>query len=78
MFSLENHNYIVSNQVTNCLASSYFTGYKERGVVGALYYSRLINGQYEEPIKLRDDMNQGEYIAGSMIAPDESYLIWSV
>ncbi|KJZ02692.1 PD40 domain-containing protein [Pseudoalteromonas piscicida] len=56
----------------------YFTGYKKRGVVGALYYSRLINGQYEEPIKLRDDMNQGEYIAGSMIAPDESYLIWSV
>ncbi|MEM0933588.1 MAG: hypothetical protein AAGJ12_14055 [Bacteroidota bacterium] len=56
----------------------YFTAYKERGSIGAIYYARLVNGKYEEPIKLNDDINRGEYIAGSLISPDESYLIWNV
>ncbi len=56
----------------------YFTAYKEQSPIGAIYYARLINGKYEEPIKLNDDINRGEYISGSLISPDESYLIWSV
>ncbi|WP_218134028.1 hypothetical protein [Tenacibaculum sp. MAR_2009_124] len=56
----------------------YFTAYKERGPIGAIYYSRLVNGKYEDPIRLNDDINRGKYIAGSLISPDESYLIWSV
>jgi len=56
----------------------YFTAYKEQGPIGAIYYARLVNGKYEEPIKLNDDINKGEYIAGSLISLDESYLIWSV
>ena len=30
----------------------YFTAYKERGSIGAIYYAQLVNGEYEEPIKL--------------------------
>lgn len=56
----------------------YFTAYKEQGSIGAIYYSRLVNGKYEDPIRLNDDINRGKYIAGSRISPDESYLIWSV
>ncbi|TVZ15430.1 PD40 domain-containing protein [Maribacter sp. MAR_2009_72] len=56
----------------------YFTAYKEQDSIGAIYYSRLVNGKYEDPIRLNDDINRGKYIAGSRISPDESYLIWSV
>ncbi len=56
----------------------YFTAYHEPGPIGAIYYTRLVNGNYEEPIKLNDDINRGAYIAGSLISPDESYLIWNV
>lgn len=45
---------------------------------GNLGYSRLINGKYENPIKLGSEINKGEYIANPFIAPDESYLMWDV
>ncbi|NQZ82022.1 MAG: hypothetical protein HRT52_13485 [Colwellia sp.] len=45
---------------------------------GKLSYSRLTDGQYESPVKLSNEMNEGKWIAHPYIAPDESYLIWDV
>ncbi|MCF2859144.1 hypothetical protein L1286_16800 [Pseudoalteromonas sp. SMS1] len=45
---------------------------------GNLGYSRLIDGEYQSPIKLGAQINQGEWIAHPYIAPDESYLMWDV
>jgi len=45
---------------------------------GKLSYSRLIDGQYESPVTLSNEMNEGKWIAHPFIAPDESYLIWDV
>ena len=39
-------------------------------------YSRLIDGEYEEPIALSTNINTGTYLNHPFIAPDESYLIW--
>ena len=43
---------------------------------GHMSYSRLIDGTYEEPIKMSSAINRGKYIAHPFIAPDESYLLW--
>ena len=43
---------------------------------GHMSYSRLVNGQYEKPIKMTSAVNRGKYIAHPYIAPDESYLMW--
>ncbi|WP_394748917.1 TolB-like translocation protein [Spongiimicrobium salis] len=51
---------------------------KEDNGHGNLGYSRLINGKYENPIKMGAEINTGEYIAHPYIAPDESYLMWDV
>lgn len=41
---------------------------------GPLWYSRLVEGEYEEPKKLNVDV--GVWNAHPFIAPDESYIIW--
>ncbi|MCJ8320686.1 MAG: hypothetical protein MJK12_13690 [Colwellia sp.] len=43
---------------------------------GSIHYSRVIDGKYENPVKMSTEINSGKYIGGSIIAPDESYLIW--
>ncbi|KGJ99165.1 PD40 domain-containing protein [Thalassotalea sp. ND16A] len=43
---------------------------------GVLRYSRLINGEREEPKPLNKAINAGKWTAHPFIAPDESYLIW--
>ena len=43
---------------------------------GHLSYSRLIDGEYEEPQKMSDEINSGKWIAHPFVAPDESYLMW--
>lgn len=48
----------------------------ERGGIGHMSYSRLIDGKYETPQKMSKAINRGKYIAHPFIAPDESYLIW--
>ncbi len=48
----------------------------ERGGIGHMSYSRLINGKYEKPQKMNKEINTGRYIAHPFIAPDESYLMW--
>ena len=42
-----------------------------------IYVSRLINGQYAEPERLPDAINSDRGEFNGMIAPDESYLIFS-
>ena len=46
--------------------------------VGAISYSRLIDGKYEPRQKLGKEVNTGTWIAHPYIAKDESYLIWDV
>lgn len=41
-----------------------------------LRYSRLIDGQYEDPQSLGPQFGVGTYNAHPFIAPDESYVIW--
>jgi len=43
---------------------------------GAIRYSRLINGEREEPRRFSKEINTGTFNAHPFIAPDESYLIW--
>lgn len=43
---------------------------------GVLRYSRLINGERQEPQIFGDQINTGKYNAHPFIAPDESYLLW--
>jgi len=42
----------------------------------SIHYARVIDGKYETPVKMSTDINSGKYIGGTIIAPDESYLIW--
>jgi len=64
--------------ITLAANGTYYFGYYEKGdrTVGAIRYSRHIDGQYEEPIAMHAGINKGTYIAHPYIAPDESYLIW--
>jgi len=56
----------------------YFSVYKkeDKMINGAIHYSRFIKGKYENPVKMSADINSGKYIGGTLIAPDESYLVW--
>lgn len=56
--------------------TSYFDEFERPDTVGAISYSRLINGKYESRQKMGKHVNTGTWIAHPHIAPDESYLIW--
>ena len=47
-----------------------------REEIGTLRYSRLVDGERQEPQPFNDDINSGRWTAHPFIAPDESYLIW--
>jgi len=56
----------------------YFTS-NEKGAKpedGGIYYARQEEGQYETINRMGEEINSGEWIAHSYIAPDESYLIF--
>jgi hypothetical protein len=55
-----------------------FDEFKKPDTIGAISYSRLINGKYEPRQKMGKEINTGTWIAHPYIAPDESYLIWDV
>jgi len=56
----------------------YFSGLKEDGFGGDdIYYSRLINGEYTEPINLGPTINSEKNEITPFIAPDGSYLIFA-
>jgi hypothetical protein len=56
----------------------YFDEFERPDTIGAISYTRLVNGQYEPRQKLGKEINTGTWIAHPHIAPDESYLIWDV
>ena len=58
--------------------TSYFDELAPPDTVGAISYSRFINGKYEPRKKMGNEINTGTWIAHPHIAPDESYLIWDV
>lgn len=41
-----------------------------------IYYSRYLNGKYQEPVPLPSNINSPEKEADAFIAPDESYIIF--
>ncbi len=43
---------------------------------GKIRYSRLINGEREEPKLASPAINTGTWLAHPFIAPDESYILW--
>lgn len=43
---------------------------------GVLRYSRLIDGEREDPQPFGDEINTGSFNAHPFIAPDESYVLW--
>ncbi len=56
----------------------FFDEWDGKDTVGAISYSRRINGKYEPRQKLGKEINTGSWIAHPNIAPDESYLIWDI
>ncbi|WP_106794223.1 hypothetical protein [Aquimarina sp. Aq78] len=58
--------------------TSYFDQFERPDTIGAISYSRLINGKYEPRQKMGKEINTGTWIAHPHIAPDESYLLWDV
>ncbi|WP_235297116.1 TolB-like translocation protein [Portibacter marinus] len=54
----------------------YFDTYDENREDFPIRYSRLVDGQYEEPEALPKEINTGTFLNHPFIAPDESYLIW--
>jgi len=54
----------------------YFDTYDENKKDFPIRYSRLIDGEYEKPKLLSDEINTGIQLNHPFIAPDESYLIW--
>jgi len=56
----------------------FFDQFKRPDTIGAISYSRLIDGKYEPRQKMGKEINTGTWIAHPKIAPDESYLLWDV
>ncbi|HAS42520.1 MAG TPA: hypothetical protein DCS93_18720 [Microscillaceae bacterium] len=56
----------------------FFDQFERPDTVGAISYSRLIDGKYEPRQKMGPEVNTGTWIAHPHIAPDESFLIWDV
>ncbi|PCJ94743.1 MAG: hypothetical protein COA50_10120 [Flavobacteriaceae bacterium] len=56
----------------------FFDQFERPDTIGAISYSRLINGKYEPRQKMGKEINTGTWIAHPNIAPDESYLLWDV
>ena len=54
----------------------FFDQFSRKDTIGAISYSRFIDGKYEPRQKMRKEINTGAWIAHPYIAPDESYLIW--
>lgn len=54
----------------------FFDTYDKENKEFPIRYSRLVDGEYEEPIALSKEINTGTQLNHPFIAPDESYLIW--
>jgi hypothetical protein len=58
--------------------TAFFDEFERPDTVGAISFSRLIDGKYEPRQKMDERINTGTWIAHPHVAPDESYLIWDV
>ena len=54
----------------------FFDQFAPPDTIGAISYSRLIDGKYEPRQKMGKEINTGSWIAHPYIAKDESYLMW--
>lgn len=54
----------------------YFDTWDETNEHFPIRYSRLIDGKYEQPKPLSNEINTGKQLNHPFIAADESYLIW--
>lgn len=43
----------------------------------AIYRARLLNGHYQTPVRLPDIINAGQFVGEPLIAPDQSFLLFS-
>ncbi|MEQ9467938.1 MAG: hypothetical protein RLN88_11040 [Ekhidna sp.] len=68
----------VSNSGTFFFDEFVFDEFERPDTVGAISYSRRVNGEYQPRQKLGEEINTGAWIAHPYIAPDESYLLWNV
>jgi hypothetical protein len=50
--------------------------FDERDEIGTIRFSRLIDGERQEPEAFDERINTGKFTGHPFIAPDESYLIW--
>jgi len=50
--------------------------FDEREEIGTIRYSRLVDGEREQPRAFGKNINSGKWTGHPFIAPDESYLIW--
>lgn len=62
-------------RLTASSKGTYFFDEFKRDFTGDIRYSRLINGKYEDPKLLSDNINTGKSFH-PFIAPDESYLLF--
>ena len=56
----------------------YFTRAKRGERENVIYRSRLVDGKYQEPVRLPAQVNAGTTRFNAFIAPDESYLLLTV
>jgi len=54
----------------------FFDQFAPPDTIGAISFSRLVDGKFEPRQKLCKEINTGSWIAHPYIAPDESYLLW--
>jgi len=56
----------------------YFQGTKlDKSETGGIYYSKLVNGEYTNPVKMGLEINADKNETCPYIAPDESYILFN-
>lgn len=56
----------------------YFSRREPEGRVEYIYRSRLVDGRYQEPERLPEQVNAGTARFNAFVAPDESYIVLSI
>ncbi len=74
--SEKNEYYISFSQNGTMYFASNKESEKGKGSNYEIYYSELIDSEYQKPIKMCDSINSLRYEADVFIAPDESYIIF--
>ena len=68
---------ILIMRLTSSSSGTYFFDTWDKSIKDfPIRYSRLVDGEYEQPKPLSKEINTGTQLNLPFIAPDESYLIW--